>query len=323
MQIASTVSSTYNVHGAGNFGIAFFHKWICGYLVLTGAPRQNIFLSFPTMKESLLHCLLTKSGATKITSNLHENNLVEYGTMYKCSSEVGGKSSHRTNDGCKKGEHWIDEENRMSTASSERGKSSHKTDNGCKKGEHWIDEENRMSTASSECGKSSHRTNNGCKKGEHWIDEENRMSTAPSEHGKKGDKKGRESSCGKSRSGDIQFFLIEEIDSKNNLINQDMAWYVETFRDVLAWLCSEDVKFGYGFSSIVNYRKKLDEWRESSIINAKCPDDRRQKLSKLTEKPGKLKRVSFEEIDTVTVVFYIKERDARRNQLKAKKMESV
>jgi hypothetical protein len=40
-------------------------------------------------------------------------------------------ASHRTDDGCKKGEHLTDEENRISAASSERGKSSHRTDNGC------------------------------------------------------------------------------------------------------------------------------------------------------------------------------------------------
>jgi hypothetical protein len=60
----------------------------------------------------------------------------------------------------------------MSKASSERGKSSHRTDDGCEKGEHWIDGENRMSKASSERGKSSHRTDDECENGEHWIDEE-------------------------------------------------------------------------------------------------------------------------------------------------------
>jgi hypothetical protein len=122
MQIVSTIGSPYNVHRAGNFRIAFFHEWIRAYLILAGAPRHNSFPPFTTMKEPLLHCLLTKLGAAKIAGILHENNLVENGTMYKCSSEVGeekgGESSHKTNDGCEKGEHWIDEENRMLTASS-------------------------------------------------------------------------------------------------------------------------------------------------------------------------------------------------------------
>ncbi len=64
-----------------------------------------------------------------------------------------------------------------------------------------------------------------------------RMSSASSERGKKGGVSGH----GKSKSSDVQFYLIEEIVSKNNLINQDMAWYAETFRNILAWLCSEDV----------------------------------------------------------------------------------
>jgi hypothetical protein len=130
MQIASTISSPFNVHRAGNFGIAFLHEWIRAYLVLAGAQRHNIFPPFTTMKESLLHCLLTKSGAAKITRILHENNLVENETMYKCSSQVGGeigaKSSHRTDDGCEKGQHWIVNENRLSTSSS-MGESSRST----------------------------------------------------------------------------------------------------------------------------------------------------------------------------------------------------
>jgi hypothetical protein len=50
--------------------------------------------------------------------------------------------------------------------------------------------------------------------------------------------------------------LIEEIDSKNNPINQDMAWYAETFCNILAWLCSADVKLGYKFSKITNQSNK-------------------------------------------------------------------
>jgi hypothetical protein len=62
---------------------------------------------------------------------------------------------------------------------------------------------------------------------------------------------------------------------------------------------------------------KHSEWRDSSIINAKCPDDRRWKLRKLTKKPDKLKKVSFKEIDTVTAAVYSKERDAKRKKCKA------
>jgi hypothetical protein len=142
MQIASTISSPFNVHRAGNFGTAFFHKWICAYLVLIGAPRHNIFPAYTTMKESLLHCLLTKLRAAKIMRILHENNLVENGTMYKCSTQIGaetgGKSSHMTDDRYEKGQHLIDKENRLLTSSSERAKSSHRTDDGCEKGQHLI-----------------------------------------------------------------------------------------------------------------------------------------------------------------------------------------
>ncbi len=67
-----------------------------------------------------------------------------------------------------------------------------------------------MSKASSERGKSSHMTDDGCEIGEHWIDEENRMSTASSERCKKAG----ESSRGKSKIDDIQFYLIEEIDQR-------------------------------------------------------------------------------------------------------------
>ena len=69
-------------------------------------------------------------------------------------------------------------------------------------------------------------------------------------------KNGGENSLGKSKSGDGQFFLIEEIDSKNNPINRVMAPYAETCRAIFAWQCSEDVKFGYNFDSIA---KKIHE----------------------------------------------------------------
>ncbi len=132
-------------------------------------------------------------------------------------------------------------------------------------------------------GKSSHRTDDGCEKGQHLIVNENRLSTSSSMRAKKAG----ERSCGKYRNGGNQFYLVEEIDSKNNPINQIKARYAETFGDVLAWLCSKYVNLGYEYDSIIDMTKKHAEWRESSIINAKRPDNRRWKLSKLTEKPGK------------------------------------
>jgi hypothetical protein len=59
------------------------------------------------------------------------------------------------------------------------------------------------------------------------------------------------------------------------------------------------------------------------MIIAKCPDNRRWKLSKLTKKPGKSKRVFFKEIDKVTTTVCRYQRDAERKKTKAKKTESV
>ncbi len=151
------------------------------------------------------------------------------------------------------------------------------------------------------------------------IVKESRLSTASSEHAKKAGERSR----GKSRNGDDQFYLVKEIDSKNIPINQNMARYAETLRDVLAWLCSKDAEFGYEYSSIIDKRKKHAEWRESSIINAKRPDDRRRKLNKLTEKPGKSNKVSFEEIEIGIAASVRYKRDAARKRRKAKKIESV
>ena len=69
---------------------------------------------------------------------------------------------------------------------------------------------------------------------------------AASEVGKLGGK----NSLGKSKRENGQFFMIEEIDAKNNPINPDTARYAETYRDILAWLCSDNVKFGYTFKGI-------------------------------------------------------------------------
>ena len=76
MQIASTIASPANVHRVGNFAIGFLHEWIRAFLVLAGAPWHEIFPPFASMKESLLHLLLTKSGSAEITRMLRENDLL-------------------------------------------------------------------------------------------------------------------------------------------------------------------------------------------------------------------------------------------------------
>ena len=102
-----------------------------------------------------------------------------------------------------------------------------------------------------------------------------------------------EDSIGKSKSGDGQFFLIEEIDSKNNPINRVMAPYAETCRDIL--------------------RKNI-----RNMLNV-----RRWKLSKLTEIPDGVTRVSNEVINTVAAAACIKHAGVTAREGKAEKIGSV
>jgi hypothetical protein len=88
MQIASAIASSTNVHRVGNFAIGFFHEWIRAFLILTGAPRRDIFPPFTSVKESLLHRLLTKSGSAEISRMLHENDLLPGTVDYLCPDEV-------------------------------------------------------------------------------------------------------------------------------------------------------------------------------------------------------------------------------------------
>jgi hypothetical protein len=95
MQIASTIASPANVHRVGNFAIGFLHKWIRAFLVLAGAPRHEIFPPFTSMKESLLHHLLIKSGSEGITLMLNENDLLPNTVDYLSPGEVGGRVGGR------------------------------------------------------------------------------------------------------------------------------------------------------------------------------------------------------------------------------------
>ena len=68
MQLAPTTGGPRTGHPFGSFAIPFLHEWI----------RAQDITSFPNtrIEESLFYSLLSKEGAAKITSMLHQDGVM-------------------------------------------------------------------------------------------------------------------------------------------------------------------------------------------------------------------------------------------------------
>jgi hypothetical protein len=132
-----------------------FDGWLSSFCRTFGATDSTIFPGVEFADESLLHQILQKKSAHKVTKILHDKGLLLPEIGYFSPSEVGGLKagplgglkSHATDDGM---EH-LKKNNEYSMPTKKRGQlgalKSHATDDGMEDGEHLMkNNEYSMST---------------------------------------------------------------------------------------------------------------------------------------------------------------------------------